>query len=152
VLGAILGGIVGAALLSFLYGVGVFLLGAWAGAWLANLAGVFIDTELPVWAVIAAAVVMGILALFLQRVIITLVTAFGGAWAMVSAGAALFVGQSVPVLRLLRPSPDWLQENLSMAVIWIVWLGLGTVGTIVQFMTTDEEPSEAPAEEAQDHW
>jgi hypothetical protein len=152
VLGAILGGLVGAALFSFLYSVGVFLAGAWAGAWLANLAGVFIGFELPMWAVFVAAVALGIIALILQRAAIIVITAFGGAWAMVSAGAALFIGQSVPILKLLRPTSDWLQENLSMATIWVVWLALGIVGAFVQFCTTDDESSEAPSGEERDLW
>jgi MFS family permease len=86
VLGAIVGGLAGAALLSFLYVVGVFLAGAWAGAWLAGLAGTLTGLELPTWAVIIAAVAVGIVALILQRVLLILVTAFGGAWAVAQVG------------------------------------------------------------------
>jgi len=155
IVGAVIGGIVGAALMVLLYLVGVFVVGAVAGMLLANAVGAVLGIDMPTLVVIILAVVVGIVALILQRVVLVLATAFSGAWAVVGGGAALFSGQAVS-LNLFSPSGSWLGEGAWLLIVLAAWLLLGIVGAFVQFRTTaDKEPASpvpSPPAEPRDRW
>jgi hypothetical protein len=144
IVGVVVGGIFGAVLMVLAFFVGVFVIGALAGAALANTIGAVIGIDMPTVVVVIVAVVVGAVALIAQRVVIILITAFGGAWAVVTGGAMLLAGESLPGLDTLEQPATWQQAGLPMLVILLVWLALGLAGTIVQFRTTREQPASAP--------
>jgi hypothetical protein len=127
IVGAALGGIVGAVLVSMLYMLGVFLFGAGFGLLLAPVIQQHAHV-LPGWPlIIVLAVVGGIAALALQRPLITLFTAFGGAWIAVSGAVAAVAGcplQTFPA-HCVRAAP-W------AIGILVVWLVLGFFGIATQ--------------------
>jgi hypothetical protein len=140
VVGAI-GGLIGAGILFAAYFVGVALFGAGMGALVANLAFSASSQE-PHFLVIAFCAVAGAVAsMYLQRYVIILGTAFGGAWTMIVGAMALIgdraakaavAANDVWVLYPLNPAPDrqWLP---------IAWVILGVIGTGVQLGWTGGE-------------
>lgn len=129
---AVAGGLAGALLLNLAYFVGVALIGAGAGALVLHVAWTRLAAGDPhLLVVIAAAVVGAIAATVLQRYVIVLATAFGGAWTLL-IGVVTFMdaragraAADVWVLYPLSPGPgqEW--------VVW-AWLALGAVGALVQ--------------------
>ena len=87
---ALLGGIVGALIMTFAYFVGIALVGAGMGALAAH---VFWTTwravDPPALAVILLSVAGAVGAMLLQRYVIIFSTAFSGAWTMIVGGLAL---------------------------------------------------------------
>jgi hypothetical protein len=127
-LGGLIGGIVGAGLLVALYILGVFLFGASAGAMLLGVIGTALNLELPPVVIIVGAVIVGIIAVVLQKVVIILATAISGAWTAVVGGSALLAG------RVLELDQFW--SSLPWGESWvplIVWFILAIAGAIVQF-------------------
>ncbi len=128
---AVIGAAIGAVLYLWLFYVGVFLLGASAGAIVAaalcNGAG-YLPQPIPV---LAAALVFGVLALVMQKFMIILSTAFLGSY-LVMAG--LF--RLVPSLQ--NHSPLWFNHaQPGSAGSWgyaalVLWLILGLVGVRFQ--------------------
>lgn len=138
VVAAVVGGVIGGGLLLAAYFVGVALVGAGLGALAANLIWTQIEGDPHPFVVVLFSVAGAVLATWLQRYVIILGTAFGGAWTMLVGGLAL-LGNTAPmkaaaqgdvwVAYLLNPAPDarWLP--------W-AWLGLGAAGTMVQLRWT----------------
>ncbi len=143
-LGALIGGVVGAGLMVLLYFVGVFVVGAVAGAVLVSAIGTAFDMTMPPVVVIIVAVIVGIVALILQRAVIILSTAFSGSWAVVTGGASLIIGPDVPLLDLLSRPAAWQEADLPLFVFLAVWLVLGVAGTVVQFRTTKDKAARPP--------
>ena len=135
-IGAIVGGMAGALLLNLAYFAGVALVGAAFGVFVLHLIWPAFGTGDPhVIAVIAFAAIGAVGAIWVQRAIIVLGTAFGGAWTLLVGAFALMEGAAektaaaasrVWVVYPLDPAPgrEW--------VFW-VWLVLGAAGAIVQF-------------------
>ena len=131
----IVGGLVGALVLNLAYFVGVALLGAAVGAVVLHLVWPRLASGDPhVLVVVLVAAVGAVAAIWLQRVVIVVATAFGGAWTLLVGGLALLgdraaqkaaVANDVWVVYPLHPAPgrEW--------VIW-VWLALGLAGMVVQ--------------------
>jgi hypothetical protein len=134
VVAAIVGGLVGAAILVFAYFVGVALIGAGVGAMTANVIWAAFGREPGVLAVILLAVAGALGALALQRYVIIISTAFGGAWTAIVGGLAL-AGDRVAGQAAAR-SDVWLAYPLNPAPgqRWViaVWLVMGLVGAFVQ--------------------
>ena len=133
-LAAIVGGLIGAIVLNFAYFLGVVLLGAAFGASVATMVWGRAGAEPHVLIVILFAVIGAVGAMMLQRYVIIVATAFGGAWTALVGGLALLGDRAaqaaastnnVWVVYPLDPAPGrrW--------VLW-VWLGLGMVGTVTQ--------------------
>jgi hypothetical protein len=110
------------------------LVGAAFGAMVATMLWGRAGAEPHVLIVILFAVVGAVGAMMLQRFVIIIGTAFGGAWTALVGGLALLgdrasqaatSANNVWVVYPLDPAPgkEW--------VLW-VWLGLGIVGTVVQ--------------------
>jgi|GEM_PF-480331 len=143
VLGALLGGGIGAVLMIFLYFIGIFSLGAAVGFALGLIVGTAIGAEPNMVLLIGgiAAVICGVLALILQRVVIIITTAISGAGNIVT-GLALLVVPVGTIQRLLEAqdptavAPDLLADYAWMGVLWLV---LAVAGMIVQFLWTGKK-------------
>jgi len=134
---ALAGGLVGALALMFAYFVGIALVGAGLGALIAHVGWSYVGSggDPPPLAVILLALVGSLGAMVLQRYVIIVATAFGGAWTMIVGG--LTVGDrgsraasaDVWILYPISPAPgrSWVP---------IAWIGLGLIGTAVQLAVT----------------
>ena len=144
--GALIGGIAGALILLAAYFIGVALIGAGAAALAVNLIwGQISGSEPPAWAIIIAAVIGALLSLSVQRYVIIIGTALGGAWTVVvgamalagrpGAGAAAQAATERPdvwVLYPMNPAPDqpW---------VLAAWIVLGFIGIFVQMRYTAQK-------------
>lgn len=137
VITGLIGGLIGAALVSVVYYAGIFVLGA-LGGWviytmIAGAAGYGPHLIL----LIVLALIGGILALFFQKFLIIVSTAFIGSWCIVSGGFSLLGSDFGPFdlfyapERLLRPV-----GGLNTIVV-ICWVALGLLGSIFQFRFSD---------------
>jgi hypothetical protein len=129
---AIVGGLLGALILILAYFVGVALIGGALGALVANLAWAAFGREPGLIVVIIFAVLGALGALALQRYVIIVATAYGGAQTAVVGAAALLArrtadaaSHSVYRVYPIDPMPGTKLDLLA-------WLVLGTVGLIVQ--------------------
>ena len=120
------------------YFVGVALIGAGLGALVANAIWASLGREPGVLAVILLAMAGALVALALQRHVIVISTAFGGAWTAIVGGLAL-AGNRVAGQAAARDDV-WLAYPLDPAPgqRWViaVWLVMGLVGTLVQLGIT----------------
>lgn len=125
-----IGGLCGAFALFFLYKTGVFFVGFLGGLVTAfSLMGGRPEPWAPL-AALGVAVVGGLLAIGLERSVMTLATAAIGAWIMTIAGALLIKGAGF--------ADQLAERELTNQVQWILlgsWAGLGLVGAVVQFAT-----------------
>ena len=124
----LVGGLLGALLLVASYFIGVFLVGAALGCILGIvLLGLTAAGPQPVL-LIALGAVGGIAAVVLQKVVIILATAFGGAYSVVMGSTCLATGASDPaaVERLCR------SVGTQHSALLLCIVGLGVAGTIVQ--------------------
>jgi uncharacterized protein DUF4203 len=135
---AIVGGLIGALVLVAAYFVGVALIGAGFGAAAANLIWAGLGGEPHLAIVVALSILGAIMALWLQRYVIIVATAFGGAWTTI-VGALALTGERVAVDAAAR-SDVWLVYPLDPAPgqRWVifVWLALGAAGLIAQLAFT----------------
>ena len=137
VLAWVAGGLVGALILIVAYFAGVALLGAGIGAAAAHLLWASFKAEPGMIAVIAFSVAGALAALALQRYVIIIATAFGGAQtALVGAaallgdtGAAQAATRAVYRVYPIDPMPNTYWDAL-------ISLGLGIAGLIVQLSIT----------------
>jgi hypothetical protein len=134
ILAAVAGGLIGALILIAAYFVGVALIGAGIGALAANAVGAALGREPHVFLVILLAVVGALGALALQRYVIIVATAFGGAWTAIVGGLTL-AGDRIAARAAAR-NDVWLAYPMNPAPgqrwVVIVWLALGIAGLIVQ--------------------
>ena len=98
VIAAILGGLAGAVIFVFAYYVGIALVGAGLGALLTHLAWNVVSpsSDPPAVAVILVAILGAVAAMVLQRYVIIIGTAFGGAWTLI-VGALAVMGDRAAV-------------------------------------------------------
>jgi hypothetical protein len=136
----LLGGLAGAFILMVAYFVGVALMGAALGAAVAHIA--FSSGRDPsVIVVILFAVAGAISATYLQRYVIIVGTAFGGAWTMI-VGAMALVGNRT-ALRAATSGDVWVAYPLNPAPgqrwVLLVWILLSLIGAGVQLGITGGE-------------
>ncbi len=137
VIAALVGGLVGALILIAAYFVGVALIGAGIGALLANAIWASAGSEPHILVVILLAVAGALGALALQRYVIIVATAFGGAQTAVVGAAALLgdrwaaeaAARTVYGVYPLDPLPST-RWDFAAAV------ALGIVGLVVQLGVT----------------
>ncbi len=138
VIGALVGGVAGAALLLAAYFVGVALIGAGIGALVVNLIWTQVEGDPHPFVVILFSVAGAVLATWLQRYVIILGTAFGGAWTLLVGGLAI-MGDSGP-LKAAAQGDIWVAYPLNPApgLSWLpwAWFALGAFGTLVQMLWT----------------
>src|SRR5687767_12622033 len=89
VIAALIGGLVGALLLLAAYFVGVALVGAGLGALVANLIWTQIERDPHPFVIVLFSVAGALVATWLQRYVIILGTAFGGAWTIIVGALAV---------------------------------------------------------------
>jgi hypothetical protein len=138
-IGALVGGVVGAAILMMAYLVGIGLVGAGLGVLIGQTAWSVVDKgDPPVIAVIVVALAGAIGAMMLQRYVIIVGTAFGGAWTMVVGAANVMAtrgivrGASATDVWILYPTTVPAERWASAA-----WIALALMGLAAQLMTTD---------------
>ena len=135
---AIAGGIVGSLILIAAYFVGVALIGAGVGALLVNLIWASLGREPHIVIVILFAIAGALAALALQRYVIIVSTAFGGAWTAI-VGALALLGDRLAVAAAAR-NDVWLAYPMNPAPgqrwVIVVWLVVGLTGVIVQLSLT----------------
>jgi hypothetical protein len=138
IVGALVGGMVGALILVAAYFVGVALLGAGIGALAASLIWASLGREPGAVVVIVFAIAGALAALALQRYVIIGATAFGGAWTIV-VGALALEGNRV-ALDASAKNNVWLVYPTSPAPgnywILLVWIALAVAGVLVQLTLT----------------
>jgi hypothetical protein len=138
VIAALLGGIAGAVLLLAAYFVGVALVGAGLGALVANLIWTQIEGDPHPFVVVLFSVGGALLATWLQRYVIILGTAFGGAWTIV-VGALAMMGDKT-AMTAAAAGDIWVAYPMNPAPgqPWVpyAWIGLGLLGTAVQMFVT----------------
>jgi hypothetical protein len=137
--GAAIGGaLVGGLIMLAAYFVGVALVGAGLGAGAVHL----VYTQLPgdphPFLVVLAAVGGALLATWLQRYVIIIGTAFGGAWTTVVGAAAL---RGAPeAMKAAAEGDVWVAYPMNPAPgeAWVLWafLALGAAGTLIQMRFT----------------
>jgi hypothetical protein len=138
VIAAIVGGFGGALLLLAAYFVGVALVGAGLGALVANLIWTQIEGDPHPFVVVLFSVAGALLATWLQRYVIILGTAFGGAWTIL-VGALAMLGDRT-AMAAAAAGDIWVAYPMNPAPgkPWVpyAWILLGLVGTLVQMFVT----------------
>ena len=139
IVAALAGGIAGALLLVFAYFIGIALVGAGLGALAAHAGWSYVRPgEPPALAVIALSIVGAIGAMMLQRYVIVVATAFGGAWTMIVGGLAAIGDRGAA--RAAAAGDVWILYPLTPAPgrgwVPIAWIGLGLLGLGVQLAIT----------------
>lgn len=151
VVGGALGGAVALALTLWLFRWAVFLFGAGVGAAVAFTVLAALETDESPWLIPIVGLVGGVLARFLERPLLIVVTALGGA-ANAILGTLYFFGMAEPVLGSLGSGDasgkgDGAKGSPLVALTAIAILGL--VGVAVQFMVTRaSREADADADEA----
>jgi hypothetical protein len=140
---AIVGGLLGALILNLAYFVGVALIGAGFGAFVLHVIWPRLASGDPHVALVVAFAALGaIAAIWMQRLVIIVGTAFGGAWTLLVGALALTgdraarqaaAANDVWVLYPIDPAPgrEW--------VVW-VWLVVGLAGAVVQLRSRGPAP------------
>jgi hypothetical protein len=136
---ALIGGVAGALILMFAYFVGIALVGAGLGALVAHVGWGYVGAGDPPLAVVIVFALLGsIAAMVLQRYVIIVATAFGGAWTVIVGGLAMSgdhgaarVGSAGDVWILYPWTPAPGQRWVPVA-----WIVLGLIGTGVQLGIT----------------
>jgi len=138
---AIAGGLLGAGVLFAAYFVGIAMVGAGLGAVVANLGFAAGERDPHFLVVVFAAVVGAVAAIYLQRYVIIVGTAFGGAWTLI-VGAMALVGDRA-ALAAAASGDVWVAYPLDPAPgrrwVPIAWIALGLVGVGVQMGWTGGE-------------
>jgi hypothetical protein len=141
ILAAIGGGLAGAVILVFAYFIGIALVGAGLGALVAHVGWAYVRPgDPPAAAIIVLAILGAIGAMVLQRYVIIVATAFGGAWTLL-LGALAIADRGVE--RASRVGDVWILYPTSIGAgrTWvpIAWILLGVVGTGVQLGITGKK-------------
>ena len=134
---ALVGGLIGSAVLVLAWFAGVALVGAGLGVLAAHMVWSQIAAgDPPAVGIVVVAIAGAAAAMFLQKYVIVTGTAFGGAWTILLAAAALVAAQG-----LTRGGSDTEVWILYPATApwgrWgpVAWLALGVLGTAVQLST-----------------
>jgi len=139
VVAALVGGVCGALLLMFAYFIGIALVGAGLGAFIAHAGwSGFRTGDPPAVVIIVLAIAGSIAAMFLQRYVIIVATAFGGAWTVIVGGLAIAGDRTAA--KAASPGGAWILYPTTPALgqKWVTaaWIVLGLVGTAVQMGIT----------------
>lgn len=129
------GGLAGSLALVLAYFIGVALLGAVFAALLVHAVMAQMGSEPGAMVVIVCTVAGALVALALQRYVIVVCTAFGGAWLLVMGALGLWHRESVTGLG--DAAQGWLSYPLRPAPgeswVVVVWLVLAVAGLFSQF-------------------
>ena len=129
------GGLVGALTLVFAYFAGIALVGAALGALLTHgLWTQFGSGDPPALLIIGASIAGALAAMFLQRYVIVVGTAFGGAWTIVVGLMSILQGRGADNVWILYPT---MPADSSWTML--AWLALGLAGTAIQLAITSRK-------------
>jgi hypothetical protein len=136
---AVIGGVLGAAILVFAYFVGIALVGAGLGALVAHVVWPQAGTgDPPATLVVVLAIAGAVAAMFLQRYVIVVATAFAGAWTVIVG--ALAIAASRGAAHVASSGDVWILYPLTPAPgqrwVPVAWIALGVIGTGVQLAIT----------------
>ena len=139
IIAALAGGLAGACILVFAYFIGIALVGAGLGALIAHVGWGYVRTgDPPVAAIVGLAILGAIGAMMLQRYVIIVSTAFGGAWTLILGGLAM--GGDGATGRAGSVGDVWILYPTTPATgqrwVPIAWIALGLIGTAVQLGVT----------------
>jgi len=139
ILAALVGGVCGAALLMFAYFIGIALVGAGLGALVAHVAWSGVRSgDPPAIAVIVLSIMGSIGAMFMQRYVIIVATAFGGAWTVIVGGLAAAGDRGA--VKAASAGDVWILYPTSPALgqkwVPVAWIILGLIGTGLQLGIT----------------
>ena len=142
IVAALVGGVCGAALLMFAYFIGIALVGAGLGALVAHVAWSGVRTgDPPAIAVIVLSVMGSIGAMFMQRYVIIVATAFGGAWTVIVGGLAAAGDRGAA--KAASAGDVWILYPTSPAPgqkwVPVAWIILGLAGTAMQIGITGKK-------------
>jgi hypothetical protein len=142
IVAALAGGVCGAALLMFAYFIGIALVGAGLGALVAHVAWSGIRTgDPPAIAVIVLSIMGSIGAMFMQRYVIIVATAFGGAWTVIVGGLAATGDRGAA--KAAAAGDVWILYPTSPAPgqkwVPVAWILLGLIGTALQMGITGKK-------------
>jgi hypothetical protein len=121
---AVVFGVLGAILATALFKFGVFLLGAGVGVLVASIIVTATTWHYPMIARVIGAIAGGILTLILERPLISILSAFAGAWGIV-LGTVRLVGRH-------HVSADAHGQPANYGVMIACWLVLGLIGAGIQ--------------------
>jgi hypothetical protein len=140
IVASLVGGVCGALLLMFAYFIGIALVGAGLGALVAHVAWSSVGKggDPPAVAVVLLSILGSVCAMFLQRYVIVVATAFGGAWTVIVGGLA--VSGDRGAARAATAGNVWILYPTSPAPgqrwVPVAWIVLGLIGTVVQLGMT----------------
>ncbi len=123
-------GILGAVVSTLLYKVGVFLLGAGTGVLLAGIILTATGWHNPMLVRVIAAVAGGILTLIIERPLVSILSAFAGAWGIVFGAFHLLGWYHVTAGAKTPPA------NYGLMIVG--WVVLGVIGAGVQIRKKEE--------------
>lgn len=141
---ALVGGLVGAAILVFAYFIGIALVGAAVGALIAHFGWELVATgDPPVLAVIGLAIAGALAAMYVQRHVIIATTAFVGAWTLV-VGILAAIGDR-GALAARSVTNVWILYPMTSPPghPWVpyVWAALGIAGMATQLNSKGKKKS-----------
>ena len=137
VVAAMLGGLIGGALIVVLYFVGLFLLGAWCGILLVNVTTSAYSFHLYTVLFVLIAIIGGILAVVFQKLIIILSTAFLGSWYFISGLFYLLLGGGfTPFDLFYHPGRLLKYQGPQYYIVLLFWFILGIAGIVFQYRFT----------------
>jgi hypothetical protein len=140
IVASLIGGVCGALLLMFAYFVGIALVGAGLGALIAHVAWTSLGKggDPPAVAVVVLSILGSIGAMFLQRYVIIVATAFGGAWTVIVGGLAISGDRGAA--KAASAGDVWILYPLTPAPgqkwVPVAWIALGLIGTGIQLGIT----------------
>jgi hypothetical protein len=140
IVASLVGGVCGALLLMFAYFIGIALVGAGLGALVAHVAWSSVGKggDPPAVVVVVLSILGSVCAMFLQRYVIVVATAFGGAWTVIVGGLAVSGDRNAA--RAASAGNVWILYPTSPAPgqrwVPVAWIVLGLVGTVVQLGMT----------------
>jgi hypothetical protein len=141
VIAALVGGLLGAGVLVAAYFVGVALVGAGLGALVANLAFSASGQDPHVLALVLCSMAGAVTAVYLQRYVIIIGTAFGGAWTLIVGVMALFGNEAA--IAAAAANDVWVAYPLDPAPgqewVPVAWIALGIAGLAAQLGWTGGE-------------
>lgn len=140
---ALAGGVVGMVLCLWLYFLGIFLIGATAGAVVAAAISNGMGRQVPSLVLLILPIGFGILALVAQKLMIVLSTAFSGAY-LIMAGIWPFVMNNPNASRIwLYPAHDRAAGTLGYGAL-LLWVLLALLGIGSQFRATRKKAKPEP--------
>jgi hypothetical protein len=138
IVAAIVGGLIGSVVLMMAYFVGIALVGAGLGALIGHVVWTWVKPgDPPVLVVVAVALVGAVGAMLLQRYVIMVGTAFGGAWTMIVGTVNVLAARGIT--HGASATEVWILYPTSMpGDRWapIAWVVLGLFGVVVQLGIT----------------